>query len=593
MSIMSQANSLTLRKGQQDLLEYLPQIKAGDALSVQWPTGYGKSIGFALAWKHCHDTGIANRFLLVVANDTQRQQIINDFAGDCAAVNAPCPGGIWSFDRSAGDLRMARLGEVLVFVATVQQLEASMTRGGVNTLKDMLESPGTSWFIGFDEFHHYGEAMAWGDAAKLAMRHAVFSLAMSATPYRRGADTIFAQPDLVVTYQEAELDGCVKPMLCHSYEYSVAVIEDGAEVTTYTTTELHRISDGDINQWEERRNIRYSPQYLHPLIMNPITRLRERRAQTGERLQMLVRAMSCRHAKMLCDQIRLFADGLEVDWIGTNGRSEKENRDTLARFCPPKKRDGQRPAPSLDILVQVSMAGEGFDSINVCEIVDFFPVSAKALSGRATQDKQFYGRGARVIKSCPQEPLRVSVPSDHPLHAWGGRSLAKWMDSAGDKPAMPDEEKQVEPPKIDLFDLPELGKEREIELITIITDNTVFEAFAAEACKRRGYDRKQDEPELKDLFLYAANLHHKEQSKQTRSFQVREYLDTAVGRIALVKARQTEEVSGAVIGRFKKEVNAGIKRQFGKSRDEMTQDELEAVAKWLRNYLHSLKGLGI
>lgn len=78
---MPQTRTFTPRKGQQDLIEYLPQIKPKDVLSAQWPTGYGKSIGFALAWKHCFEAGIANRFLIVVANDTQRQQIINDFAG--------------------------------------------------------------------------------------------------------------------------------------------------------------------------------------------------------------------------------------------------------------------------------------------------------------------------------------------------------------------------------------------------------------------------------------------------------------------------------------------------------------------------------
>jgi len=331
MSIMPQGGTFMPRKGQQDLIKYLPGIKAGDTLSVQWPTGYGKSIGFALVWKHCHKESIANRLLLVVANDTQRQQIINDFAGDCELVGASCEGGVWSFERSAGDLRMARLGEVHVFVCTVQQLDASMSRGGLNTLKDLLTTAGTKWMIGFDEFHHYGEAMAWGESAKLAMQHSAFTLAMSATPYRRNVDTVFPEPKLSVSYKDGVDSGCLKPMICHSYEYSVAVIQDGEEVASYTTTELNRIATGDINQWEERRNIRYSPQYLHPLIIHPIRRLREGRAMTGKKLQMLVRAMSCRHAKMLCEQIRIFADGLTVDWIGTNGRSDKENRAVLAK----------------------------------------------------------------------------------------------------------------------------------------------------------------------------------------------------------------------------------------------------------------------
>lgn len=531
---------------------------------------------------------------MIVANDTQRQQIVNDFAGDCLLVGAPCDGGVWSFERSAGDLRMARLGEVHVFVCTVQQLEASMSRGGLNTLKDLLQVQGTKWLVGFDEFHHYGEAMAWGDAAKLAMEHAEFSLAMSATPYRRGADTIFPESRLCVSYREAEEGRCVKPMVCHSYEYSVAVIQDGEEVANYTTTELHRMADGELDQWEERKNIRYSPQYLHPLIIHPIRRLREMRAQTGKRLQMLVRAMSCRHAKMVCEQIKQFADGLSVDWIGTgiSGRSDKENRQILTKFCPPKNTQGKRPDADIDVLVQVSMAGEGFDSVNVCEIIDLFPVSSRALSGRATQDKQFYGRGARIVSGAENLALSVNVPSDHPLHAWAGRSLATWMDACGSgNEAKPQE--APEAPAFDPWDFPELSKEREIELITVITDKRSFEAFKEEASKRRGYDPVNDEAELAELYKIGQNAFQKEQSKQARSFQVREYLDALVGRIALIRAKQSEEVSGTVIGRFKKEANTAIKKQFGRSREEMTDDELETAAVWLRNYFQSLKGIGL
>ena len=589
---MPQGGAFMPRKGQQDLIKYLPGIQAGDTLSVQWPTGYGKSIGFALVWKHCHKEGIANRLLLVVANDTQRQQIINDFAGDCGLVGAPCEGGVWSFERSAGDLRMARLGEVHVFVCTVQQLDASMSRGGLNTLKDLLMTAGTKWMIGFDEFHHYGEAMAWGESAKLAMQHSAFTLAMSATPYRRNVDTVFPEPRLSVSYKEGVDSGCLKPMICHSYEYSVAVIQDGEEVASYTTTELNRIATGDINQWEERRNIRYSPQYLHPLIIHPIRRLREGRAMTGKKLQMLVRAMSCRHAKMLCEQIRIFADGLTVDWIGTNGRSDRENRAVLNKFCPKKNRHGVRPEPEIDVLVQVSMAGEGFDSINVAEIVDLFPVSDRALSGQATQDKQFYGRGARIVRGAENVPCCVNVPSDHPLHAWAGKFLTGWMDSSGDENSAESSDKPGTD-NFDPFDFPDLPKEREIELITVITDQAHFEAFKLEAAKRRGYDPIKDNDELAMLFKVGANACAKQESKQMRAFQVREYLDAIIGRIALVKAKQTEEVNGAVVGRFKKDVNTRIKQMFGRSRDEMSEEELENCSQMLKRELLSMKGLGL
>lgn len=595
MSKMPQTRTFTPRKGQQALIEYLPEIQPKEILSVQWPTGYGKSIGFALAWKHCFQAGIANRFLIVVANDTQRRQIKNDFAGDCALVGAPCEGGIWSFDRSAGDLREAKNGHVKIFVCTVQQLDASMRAGGVNTLKDLMLVAGTKWFVGFDEFHHYGESMAWGDSAKLTMEHASFCLAMSATPYRRGADTVFPEPKLIVSYQQAVGSKCVKPIVCHSYEYSVAVIENGEEIANYTTTELHRISAGELDQWEERKNIRYSPQYLHPLIIHPLSRLRQMRGQTGKRLQMLVRAMSCRHAKMVCEQIRQFADGLNVDWIGTGGagRDDRENRAVLEKFCPRKNVNGQRPDPSIDVLVQVSMAGEGFDSINVSEIVDLFPVSAKAISGKATQDKQFFGRGARIISGAEDIFLSVNVPSDHPLHAWAGRSLERWMDaSGGSDEIIPRESAQA--PEFNLWDFPDLPKKREIMLLTVVTDHKAFNRFAEEVANRtRGkYNRNDptDLEELRSLYLSAQTSVEEIASKQARSFEVRELIDALVGRIALAKQRQSKTISVSEIGMLKKEINGSIKRKFNRSRDEMTTEELEDVFYWLKSQFNEMQG---
>lgn len=572
-------------------MKFLPLIKLGFFLSVQWPTGYGKSIGFAMVWKHCQESGIANRFLLVVANDTQRQQIVNDFAGDCSLVGAPCKGGVWAFDRSASDLRAAVKREAEVFVCTVQQLDASH-RGGLNVLKDLLTAAGTSWMIGFDEYHHYGKDMSWGNAASAIMRHAAFTMAMSATPYRRGPDVIFEEPKLTVTYAKAVEEKAVKPMLCHSYEYRVTVKECNGDSNTYTTTELLEMCDGKIDQWEERRNIRYSPEYVHPLILNPLTRLAEKKAEHGQRLQMLIRAMSCRHAEMVCQQVRAFAGHLNVDWIGTgpHGRDEKKNDEVRKAFCPPKQ-DGVRPEPTLDVLVQVSMAGEGFDSINVAEIVDLFPVSKKAANGRATTDKQFYGRGSRIIPLAPGVILHVSVPSDHPLDAWAGGELHAWMDSSGEivTPVAGEPKGEREP---DLYWFPDLPKQREIELLSITTEDEHYVNFAKSVCERNSlYDFDRDEELLCDLYRKAHMKVAKEESRQVRLVQIRSLLEDLVGRIAYVLAKRSagQNITGAIIGTFKKQLNGDIIQRFGKPRDEMLPEEIEAVYSWGQLYLKSLK----
>jgi superfamily II DNA or RNA helicase len=583
-------NTFRLRKGQHDLGEYLPNIKTGDRLTVTWPPGYGKSAGFAMAWKYCEETKIANRLLLIVANDTQRQQIINDFRSDCNDVGAPCRGGVWEFERSAGDIRTARDGKSEVFVCTVQQLEAS-NHGGLNILKDLLTANNTQWMIGFDEFHHYGEDMPWGDAAKVAMQYASFVLAMSATPYRRGPDFIFPEPRLTVTYSEAVTEKAIKPMVCHTYDYRVTVIDANGE-TQYTTSELLEEAPEGIDKWEERRHIRYSPEYIHPLIIHPLTRLMLKRGQSGQRLQMLIRAMSCSHAEMVCEQVKQYTSGgMTVDWIGTgpHGRSQETNDNIRRAFCP-QKECGVRPIPKLDILVQVSMAGEGFDSINVAEIVDLFPVSKRAATGRATQDKQFYGRGSRIVPNDKEVILHVSVPSDHPLQVWGGKELHRWMDSSGDDIGPREEDKEREPPDIDWFDFPELPRKREIELLNITTEDENFIQFAKEAGGRRGWDLVLDKQELFEIYRNVCKGVAEESSEQARMYQVRELLDCIIGRISYIKASRTGAVGGNIIGQYKKDLNQKIKSYYGKSREEMSIDEMELAFTYCQDYLKKLKG---
>jgi len=584
------------RKGQADLIKALPSIRAGDCKTIQWPTGYGKSIGFAIAWKHCHDVDIANRFLLIVANDTQRQQIKNDFASDCHVVGAPCSGGIWPFERAAIDLRYAKDKEVEVFVCTVQQLEAS-NRGGVNTLKDLLTTPGTKWMLGFDEFHHYGIEMPWGEAARAAMQYATFTLAMSATPYRRGADVIFPEPEFVMTYMEGVEEEAVKPMICHSYDYKVTVIQGEDEISTYTTSELFDEAPDGIDRWEERCNIRYSPEYIHPLISNPLTRLMQKRVETGVRLQMLIRAMSCLHARMVCDQVKTFAGTeFKADWIGTgpHGRDDRTNDAIRSAFCP-KKINGKRPEPEIDILVQVSMAGEGFDSINVAEIVDVFPVSKRALSGRATADKQFYGRGSRIIPGCHRLPLHVSVPSDHPLREWAGKELHRWMDSCGEEvhPRPEDEARQM--PEIDLFDFPEFPQERQIELISITTEDPHFRAWMAEGKRTEWPNLDPQNPEhvekAKQLYMRAHMEVAKDNAKHARLLQAKQALDSLLGRIAYieVKMSSSQQVDSRLIGSAKKALNKRIATFFGRARDAMTVEELERAYAWGASILKKLR----
>jgi hypothetical protein len=591
MQTLSQLIAFLLRKGQQDLNDYLPSIRLGDQLTVQWPPGYGKSIGFALAWLYCFQQSIANRFLLIVANDLQRKQIVQDFASDCRQIGAPCPGGIWQFTRSASDIRAAWHGDAQIFVCTVNQLEANV-RVGVNVLHDMLSAPGTSWMLGFDELQHYGEKLPWGEAAKTIMRMSQFTIAMSATPYRRGPEVIFAPPKLIVTYAKAVEEQAVKPMLAHSYEYRVQVaFGTNGKKQEYTTSQLLEEAPEGIDEWEERKQIRYDTGYLHPLIIYPLIRLRTKRAMTGRRLQCLIRAMSCLHAEAVCKQVRLFAEDLTVDWMGTGpkGRDPAINEKLRLQFCPKKDENGIRAEPTLDILIQVSMAGEGFDSINVSEIIDLFPVSKLALKGNAPRDKQFLGRGSRIVRGCPGLQLHVSFPSDHPLHVLAGQTLHEWMDATGEGISSPPTPSPIESGPIVFPPLPE---DREVELLHITMEDEHFVNFAETAAKRRKYDLEceDDKKELFDLYLKLRRIVAQEESKQIQEFRIRDGINAIVGSLAYELAKRNGAATPEAIGKMKTWCNGRLKQHFGIGRNdkEMTLEILKRVYERCRSWYDDL-----
>lgn len=589
MQTMPFNKNLVPRKGQADLIKHLETIKAGGQLTVQWPMGYGKSLGFALVWKKCVEKGIANRLLLVVANDTQRTQIINDFASECELVGAPCPGGVWDFERSARDLRACQKGTCAVFVCTIHQMEAAQ-RGGVNVLKDLLTTEGTSWCLGFDEYHHYALDMAWGAAVVSFLRFASFCVAMSATPYRRNEDTVFGAPNLYVSYTEANHENAVKTMLCHSYEYMVTAVMPDNEVRNYTTSELIQQAPEGLDSWEERKGIRYSPQYIHPLIITPLQRLQERRIETGIKFQALFRAMSCLHAKTVCEQIKTLigtdAGALTVDWVGTglNGRPDYENNKIKEMFCP-KKVNGKRPAPQLDILVSVNSTNEGFDSIPVCEIIDLYPVSKKALTGIANQDKQFYGRGSRIVNGAEKVPCVINIPTDHPLSEYAGKKLHSWIDSTGEGSAPVCENANGEMPEFDLFRLPELPKRREVELLEITED---YKKRLIAAARSEGFSGEVSDETLERWARKSMQIVGQKEAEKLHVGQLLESIDFLVGRAALIKAKTMPEVNGGVIGRFKKQINTELKRKFGE-RESLLPDELEKVHNYIKGIIETMR----
>src|SRR5579884_1559783 len=99
---------------------------------------------------------------------------------------------------------------------------------------------------------------------------------------------------------------------------------------------------------------------------------------------------------MVCQQVEaLLQDRASVDWVGTgpSGRSAEENAEVLRQFCPPKDKATGLRNWTLDVLVNVGMAGEGLDTTDVTEIVFLTPANI------TNTNLQTIGRGSRIMRA--------------------------------------------------------------------------------------------------------------------------------------------------------------------------------------------------
>lgn len=587
----------------------LDHVETAMRLCVQWPGGYGKTIGIALAYMILRQFGRVNRLLVVVANDQQRAQFRRDFPATCGRIGLAIKGNCaWEFDKTARALRMSMLNRCEVFVVTIQMVSAT-NRKATDSLMDLL-ADGNHWMLAADEYHHYAQEKDWGKSLQRVCDNVRFSLAMSATPTRDGNGTIFGEPDLVVTYREAVDEGAVKKLWLRRYHYTVkATTGDGSEVE-YTTDELRQQLDNEsLSDFEERVGLRYSTKYIHPMILEPLLRLQDRRVASGKPLQMLIRAMSCRHAKYICNVVQEVAPGLRVNWVGSgpNGQPDHVNDAVIEQFVPPAGK-----APEVDVLVQVQKVGEGSDSVMVCEIVD---LALANIDGASNQLKQFIFRGSRVIpcecreqQKCnvcqEQQHCYVNVPSDAKLAGLEqdgnllGVSLMDWIDGDYSK-AGTDSQEDLPPRDGEFTPAPEdflsIVVRRNAEL-TEVTDDmrghfmkfvVGMNGCVVESSSHWDVENNPDHLEAaKRAYLVVANTHATEMDAQAQLENRAQKFEAEVGRLAnhgakIVSRATGEEISGRLIGKLAKRINGNLKAAIGRGREAWLDEDFDRAGRIL------------
>lgn len=592
VSSSENGSGLKLRKGQERLRDYIEKNPGESLVNVQFPTGYGKTVAFAVAYNEYRSMQIVNRAVVVVPTTTQRIQYEKDFGAACAKVGIDGGGKVKRIDCDTATLRYHKNNMADVFVIGVGKLIQNL-----GYMRDLMAKG--KWLLVADEHHHYAPDMPWGDAVRELMEMSERTLAMSATPYRNGGDlSIFGRPTdgLRITLKEASDEHAIKRIKANIEHYFVDVVDRHGEVTRITTESLR---NGDtlpesLSAWETKQQLRYLNKYLSPMMSSSVACLSRKQIEHPGQHQMIVYAMSCRHAQSLAQAVKTIGLGeVSVDWVGVgpDGRGDEENDGVLGRF-----KSGE-----IDCLVQVNKAGEGFDVCRASVLVFL------NLLGSSPQAEQQIGRGLRrnyAIKDHRQDVCDIFVPADSHLV-----DLVRGMEQM----TQPEDEEQEEKDKRDPLDpsdfrlesLPSwqlLSAEHDrSEVLWVIDPNdprvyrTAKEMEPVYKAKGRPFsaESKDDLEQVAKAMALLMKEQHAAQSEDERLKQARDRVFKAVNVCANNLAKLRARITGgsyerSLVGDLAKKIHGTWKRQFG-GHSDMTIGELEQKYDWVDSINNSVR----
>lgn len=583
------------RPGQADVFE-AAENPSQNQLVIQLPTGYGKTFTAAGVYSIRKKLGLADRLLYIVATSKQLDQFVKDARSDFQDAN--CDGCLTPVDIAyQGPMALAqhKKNTHQIFACSIQALTSKVVASIIPALQ---ADPKYKWMVVVDECHHYADDKTWGEAVKKLRKE--FELAMSATPYRPKNDGIYREPDIVVTYKEAVKQEAVKPMVLHAYNYVLETV-DGESVIKHTIESVYEKAGTSPNASDASKKInrflaheRMTSKYVSPLIEIPIERLLQERLRTGFKLQAIAGAMSCLHAKFVYECIKGYCSALEhpltVDWVGSgpDGRTEKENKEVLDRFCPAKdSRTGKRPTPALDILVHVGMAGEGLDSINVSEIIH---LNACGINNGNLQED---GRGARYL---PGVTCYINVDHTSPKAKFLGSSVQELFDNPELNAPDPNDIKDEDKKRTWLPNpLPEWENIQPRPICFEGVDSGTVLEYAKVVVKKQGYDKEllKNPDFIKDVEEMVCSIHRSKMDAEN-SKESLESMDMAVESALGIVARAARnalygdsKVPASVAGDIRKNINA--RKKFECGRKEKDMPTLKLHYDWLKNLENEIR----
>jgi hypothetical protein len=425
-----------LREGQKAVLDFIKNHPLVSLITAQLPGGYGKTIAAYAAYIAKREAKSVDRLLMVVANLTQVNQILrecrqdlNDFGIKVRTDSQGIP--VYHYRNDGQSVLYARNGTFEIFVTTIQSVDAGVKNG---TVFSLLRTG--NWLLFLDETHHLADDFSWGETVKLLFGEIKFVLAVSATPLREDLRNVFGKQgtDVCLNFQRALDEGNVlKDIKIRALDFNIKSFQFEGDIT-YKASDLGTGKVlGNAREATEQTKLRRFWDFINPLLNKAFQRTIERSAQMRIRGKILVRVsrqwIAEEVAKMVSGRF-----GLSADWIGCDLRDEATNQAVIERFL---MEDGD---DKLDVLIQVGMAGEGFNCKRIITLVDL--TAPRSVFG--IQTKQFILRGVRWMPgiAAAHQICDIYVPADHFLA--GVDDPIAWLDG---KIEIVDEEPPKRKPK--------------------------------------------------------------------------------------------------------------------------------------------------
>ena len=557
------------------------------------PTGYGKTEAALGVYAILRARGIVNRLLWLGSTDLQRDQLAGYHVSDIIRI----PG---SLEKAAQNLGITMTGDPMPMYGYTRELRyhrdgdnelfvsiyPALALGDISHYLDLLLSG--QWMVVYDEAHRladYGaETPGWANSShKLKPRFALYA---SATPIRSdrqplkgvpldpvNADRYQAWPGADITAIDAIGEGALRPPESETELYEITVQVPGQtkpKIISAATLRQEGAADTSWSEYEIRWQLRYTTEYVSPLIRAAWTKLQANQSRHFGQHQMLVFAMSNEHARITTEQLNALEPNC-AEWIGVR-RPPEVNRQIMTRFL----------GNELPILVQVDKAGEGFNNCR-CSVLLFLH-----LINADTKLLQQIGRGLRRNHELPRDEDSVTVyaGADTPVAAMV-QKLAAEARAARPEPPRPRPRRDDEPelPVWSVLNVEHTGTESQAPHGAAVTPDIVAAAHQA------GITTGQVLTILK-FFGYQARPLAELTAPAPTSEQV--LLQKGSAKVKLGTNRIVDAVlrrwSGPVpsdaAGAIVKALHTQWIRQTGRGHDAMKGEEYHAKYAWLQQ-VHS------